>query len=373
MKTPIPFKKLISIILLSLSTIPSALASDEILSPFLGVRSKGMGGVIITTGLYDENFFYNPARATANPHSRLTLLQITPEVSANTISNYATLTGSGDTISNAFNTTGKFNHSRIQLVLPAWYLAPIEGRKLAIALGLIASGQVNLGLTNQLSASGLALMDIGPALTISRKFLEEETLSIGFTTHLSYRASGSPELNLIKLLNKDTQLNQFGGDGVKVDFDLGATYKLLSFGGWDLNTGLAVQNVLNAQYKRNSSLNLLKDARGTVIESRRTLGVGVNLSRSDLFIFSDTSFAFEVTDINNNSSGSFYRLLHIGAETSLKIFKFRAGINQGYLCAGAGIDLRFLTIDAATYGEELALNVGKREDRRYALTLGLHI
>ena len=53
--------------LLGLALSPSAHALDQIIRPYQSVRSAGMGGVRITTGLYDENFFNNPARVTANP------------------------------------------------------------------------------------------------------------------------------------------------------------------------------------------------------------------------------------------------------------------------------------------------------------------
>jgi hypothetical protein len=66
-------------------------------------------------------------------------------------------------------------------------------------------------------------------------------------------------------------------------------------------------------------------------------------------------------------------MVHIGAETHLKILALRAGINQGYFTAGFGLDLRFFTLDAATYAEELSLNPGGLSDRRYALQFGFQI
>ena len=351
----------------------SGYAQDEITRPYLSVRSVGMGGVRMTTGLFDENFFYNPARVTANPRSRLTLLQVTPEISQTTLNNIQSITGNGDQVSNVFNTTGKYTHTRFQIVLPAWYLAAIDGRKLGIAVGLIASSQINFGVNNQYSAQGLGIVDVGPALTIGRKFLENEALSVGFTTHLSYRISGAPNLTFIDLLNKSIQPSRYAGDGMKLDFDIGATYKILSLGDWSLNTGVAIQNLLNAKYLTQSTFSLIKDSTGAVIKNPRTFGVGLNLSHPNPWIFDHTSVAVEVTDINHNQGGSLYRLLHIGGETTFKILSLRAGINQGYLTAGVGLNLRFLTLDAATYGEEMTLNAGIKEERRYALTLGLHI
>jgi hypothetical protein len=90
-------------------------------------------------------------------------------------------------------------------------------------------------------------------------------------------------------------------------------------------------------------------------------------------IMKDTTLALELTDFGNNTNGSIYRTVHLGGETHLGIFALRAGLNQGYACAGLGINLKFVRIDASTYGEELSLNSGGYEDRRYALQFAIQI
>jgi len=80
-----------------------------------------------------------------------------------------------------------------------------------------------------------------------------------------------------------------------------------------------------------------------------------------------------VIDFGNNPNGSLYRTLHLGGETHFSILVPRVGINQGYLAAGLGIDLKIFQLDLATYGEEMTLNPGGLEDRRYALRLGFQI
>ena len=77
--------------------------------------------------------------------------------------------------------------------------------------------------------------------------------------------------------------------------------------------------------------------------------------------------------IGNNPNGSIFRLIHFGHELRLGVFKFRLGLNQGYIAGGLGIDFKVLTIDAATYGEEMSLNAGGLEDRRMAIKIALQI
>jgi len=51
--------------------------------------------------------------------------------------------------------------------------------------------------------------------------------------------------------------------------------------------------------------------------------------------------------------------IHAGAELRiLRILALRAGLNQGYLSLGAGIDILFLHADAAVFTEELGVNPG---------------
>jgi hypothetical protein len=65
--------------------------------------------------------------------------------------------------------------------------------------------------------------------------------------------------------------------------------------------------------------------------------------------------------------------VHLGGETHWRSLAGRLGFNQGYLSAGIGLDVHYFTLDFATYGEEIGLNAGTMEDRRFILTLGAHI
>ena len=56
------------------------LRHSTVTSPLIRAsRSDAMGETRITTGLYDENFFNNPARVTANPRFRFTIVDFAAE------------------------------------------------------------------------------------------------------------------------------------------------------------------------------------------------------------------------------------------------------------------------------------------------------
>jgi len=66
------------------------------------------------------------------------------------------------------------------------------------------------------------------------------------------------------------------------------------------------------------------------------------------------------------------QLLTSALDLCLKFLAVRAGLNQGYLSAGATLDLWVLRFDFATYSEEIGAYAGQREDRRYVaqITVG---
>ncbi len=351
----------------------SVYALDGIIRPYQSVRSAAMGGVRMTTGLYDENFFNNPARVTANPASEFTLIQITPiETTSNTIKEISSISNGNDPLKSLTNNAGKNIHDRLQIVLPAFYWAATEERKLAFALGMITSLQIDADIRQSYQTSLDGILDIGPTLTIGRKFLAHDELSIGINTHLTYRVGTSPNFSLVDYVRGSSLgIKSIGGEGSMIDFDLGSTYKLGEWNNFVLSMGGAIQNILGGNY---SNLKFTPLKIGSLPPAQpRSYGLGVSVTRSSWVFFTDTALAFEVTDIHNNPDGSVFKLLHLGGETHWKSFAFRAGLNQGYWTAGLGIDFRFITLDLASYGEEMGLNAGTLEDRRYTLNLGLHI
>jgi hypothetical protein len=343
---------------------------SPIIRPYFSTRSAGMGGVRITTGLYEENFFNNPARVTANPESKLTFTQLSIETNANTVSSLGNF-GSG--VNGLLQAeAGQTLHQRLQLVMPAWYLATPHEERFAMGIGLMAGFQSDLLLGNTFQTSGNLIADIGPALTVGYKLLPDRSLSVGATAHALARFSADPSLSLTQLMQQSFSLSSLSHQGAMANLDLGATFRFLKLGEWELNAGIAGQNILGSNF---TSLPITVGTTRLGLPNPQPLSVGLGLSafRPSFGIFGATTFAVELTDLYNNGDGSLYRLLHLGGETHFKLLTLRAGLNQGYWAAGAALDLFYLVLDLSSYGEELSLNVGQVEDRRYAMTLGLHI
>jgi hypothetical protein len=354
-----------------LSPATAAAAQNQIIRPFAGIRSLGMGGTRITTGLYEDNFFGNPARIAANPKWKLQLFDLSTESTPGTLKNLGSLlSNTDDALSELGQSAGTNNHVRAQLVLPALYLPNLG--KMSVAFGLLSSVQADLLVRRSYQVNPLVISDIGPVLQVARRFLENDALVIGASLRASYRVASESGFSFADLIRGQNLDLSSGGDGGLIDGDLGATYELpWSWKEWKFSTGASLTHLLGGQFS-SFDLGLIS---GTSLPpaQRRSFHWGVSARRDTLWKFADTILALELTDIGNNVGGSVFRTVHLGGETRYGILRLRAGLNQGYLAGGLGVDLRFAAIDFATYGEEMSLNSGGAQDRRIALRVGFRI
>ncbi len=357
----------IAFCLAALFLLRHSFALENIIRPYQGVRSSGMGGVKLTTGFYEENFWGNPARATANPERKIQLFDLSLETTFTTIKNISSIiggSGGSDLLGKLSSVTGKNNHVRTQITFPGIYV-PLE--KMSYALAIQVATQADIDIRKSYSIDPGFVTDVGPSFTVARKFLEGDELSVGLTAHLTYRISSKEGYSFVDFIKgKSLSPTQNGGEGTQLDFDLGGTYQLpWKWKEWDFGTSLAINNLLGGKFSNISihPLNL-----GSLPTAQpRTLGLGVVAHKEEVWKFSNLVLALEFTDIGNNTNGSLWRTIHIGSETHFGVLAPRLGINQGYLCLGFGVQFKAFIMDFATYGEEMSLNAGGLEDRRFAL------
>lgn len=65
--------------------------------------------------------------------------------------------------------------------------------------------------------------------------------------------------------------------------------------------------------------------------------------------------------------------LHLGTEASIGPLDLRAGISQGYLSYGFGLDLWIFQIDAAAYAVELGTYAGQSKNDRYNVSITINL
>ncbi len=361
----------LSTLLLSLSS--SALAISPIIRSFNSVRSEGMGNVRYTTGFYEENFYANPARLTENPSNLFQLPKFTLEVGSGTISSLSSLLGSNNGgFSAVSGTVGKPISAKFQFLFPAFYKREFITSQWSLGVGILTSAQ----LVGQVSQSGTitptTVIGGGPAITIARRLLPEDRLSIGLTTHAEFRATSGNAFSIIDFLRGSVASSLRGGSGMGVDFDLGTSFRPhWGLGGFNYELGFAMNNLLGGKY--NNLGGKISGWAGNPTATPTSFNFGLAARKDDLWKFHSFMMALEFTDIGNNKKGSIFRTIHLGSEAKWKLFALRAGLNQGYLCGGLGFDFKFFAINLSTYGEEMGLNVGSLEDRRYAIDFGFQI
>jgi hypothetical protein len=352
-----------------------ALASDAIVRPFQTPRMMGMGGLKITTGLYDENFTGNPARASANPTWKVQLSDFNVEFNSDSIAQISDIIGGVSDPQLLGETLGDIPGKSVYLKNSNTFLGVyIPTNWLDVAFGMQTMVQLDAAVRRNYSINPGLSVEAGPSLTLSRKFLKDNELAVGLNTHYRYRAISSSSITLQSLLaGGELSLLDQTGDGAALDFDLGATYDLpLILKDIRFQVGISANNLLDASY--NSGLQVLSQGSTTGAgNANRQFGLGIVATQKEVWKFKDALLGIELSDLGNNGEGSWVRMLHIGSEIGWTRFKFRLGLNQGYVTAGLGVDLWALQFDIATYGEELTLDAGGLENRVTALRLGIQI
>jgi len=359
---------------LSLLLGSSALAYAPISQDFRSARTSGMGGVRYTTGEYEENFFANPARSADNEGFQIQLMKLSVETSSGTISSIGNLVKSNSGLSGFSGIVGKPQYARFQLIPFAIHFKNFINDKWSLGAGAFISAQTSPVLSQAGTIDPTTAIAAGPVFNLSRRLLDEDRLVVGANFRTEVRATSKDSgLSIQQFLSGSNLSNAIqGGSGFGFDFDLGTTFKP-HWKNFDFQYELsfAINNVLGGQYKNLGKP--IKSWPGDPTPANRTFNFGLTGSRTDFYGLDKITLALETTDIGNNENGSFYRTLHLGTEIIWKIVSLRAGVNQGYAAAGFGLDLFILKLNFATYGEELGLNPGISQDRRYTLDLGFKI
>jgi hypothetical protein len=154
--------------------------------------------------------------------------------------------------------------------------------------------------------------------------------------------------------------------GVGVGFDIGA---IMEIGG--LSAGLSVRDLLGTTFSYSQStfgtvLNSLQQTQtlpdGT--QPADTYSIPMNVSAAAAYTIDlgslkwllEPTVSLGLTDVIGviQNGRSPWALLHIGAEAKvLSMVTLQAGLNQGYLTAGAGLHLLFLDLNFAVFTREL--------------------
>ncbi len=340
------------------------------------VEALGMGNAFYGISNNKYASFFNPAGLKHVPHYTVDILPITLGFNDNTL----------DDGRKAWDIYNK-NSSNMEdpkvvtelieaflgnyvTVSPLTFFPAYTKKNLSI--GIFTSNEINFLAYNRVMPE-LAFRvksDNGVAFSYAKQFLDDESISVGFTVKGLYRINFTKSYNAVELASFfDSESNTFSafekeikkeGMGFAILGSVGIMYDMPSF-------DFAVLDYLNPRFSL--SFNdfgytdfgkLMED-----IDPTLNLAIGISPEFND-FIKGDLVVEFHDILVSAGSDKSFTKRFHVGLQVGFwdRLF-IRAGLNQGYPTAGLGFDVKFLRINYAFYGEELGAYAGQKRDLRH--------
>ncbi|MCB0272378.1 MAG: hypothetical protein KDD46_05130 [Bdellovibrionales bacterium] len=376
------------IIILSILIPSASFAASTIpaMSPSLNrkVRNLGMGNVGVSIlGTHDSSAFYNPAGLNDLEDAQWRFLTITAEIGSNAFGLIGDAIDFGKDIDDANSDderinvlnqfiqdrSGEFQYTRLNLEL-------INYTRKNFAVGLVFDERLDMSFRNQAypNFDMRTIGDVTAYLAFAQGFLDGG-LQVGMTFKPTVRFALDEADQQITYSDVSTEnadgdpiiLDQFKNiydqRQFRIPVDIGFKSKLAAFFDsdfmetFDPMIGLAWQDV--------GSMNFAPSQGNT-----QTLNFGVSLNPKLGRI--QNSWAVELRGLNLDRP--LISKLHIGAELKLPwILAVRGGLSQGYLTGGLTVDLRFFSIDAAIYSEEIGLHTREDGNLRYAATANFKI
>ena len=372
------------------------------------VRPLGMGGAF-TAVADDHNIFtYNPAGMVQRTGAEVTILEIAPGVSQDTIDAYNFIKDNQDDLThwdkltparqaqltNDISDTVSKLDPRVYLAAdvasfvsgPKFFGFPVHGGFGAFA-GVDGTFNLDPGvIVPNISYSINADMVIPFALAKrwNAPFRMPGKLGVGATAKFIRRGQIKRDrLSILQLDNLDappvTLGKGFGGD-------LGFLYQPTN----RVNVGLMIEDFGGTKIKYQET-----DAKegypavpsyNAVIRPRTNVGVAL-VPQKLLWLlpsYERWTFSADINDIRAKNEHllfqdglrkplgeNLYTHLHLGAEFRYWFLRFRGGANQGYPCFGLGVDIPFIKIDYAYYSRELGVHAGDRQEKNHVVSLAL--
>jgi hypothetical protein len=360
-------KFLILILTFAMATAALAATRDGVNSAYpWGMRSVaalGMGDAFYVKSDNKYAPFYNPAGLANVKTGKVDIIPLMITANMETV-NFV-----GDVIGLDFN-----NDTEVANMLKDYIGEPLNGQfqmypsytRPFFTVGLFTSASVNASASNpvlpelNLDATANAGFVIGGAFAPkSRGFWQR--LQLGAAGKFYYNIREQDTFTFMELSKDDFDVSwDTMNKGYVFDVDLGAIYNFYEHG-LKPRVGFAVNNIAIVETDG-------AEANPT------TLNLSAGISPSFLKEQINTDFIIDIRDVtfayDDNDLG---KRINLGAE-----FRFledrlalRAGIHQGYLTLGAGVDLWLLTVDYAYYKEELGAYSGQNPDTRHAIEVNI--
>ncbi len=330
---------------------------------YRGLRSLGMGGAYTAVGGDIDAIFYNPAGLSQMP-LRIEILNPLAEADEDMIDVGQDLFDAMDLETDIerlneitriiSENQGKALHARVSVFPSVAYKN--------FALGVLGQGKVDARLHNALSGFGTVEVDggvdFGPVFGFSFS-TPVKGLKAGIGAKWIQRVWVKETFTAQQLASDSFDFSDYDTTNSDFSFDAGLLYDLPIFEKLKPKLGIALLDITDLDFKE-----------GGKIPARLNVGVSISpdipfASRFLLAVdYEDATHAFE-------EDGSFWKRVHGGIELGFlkNHLLLRGGINQGYLSAGAELDIWIIKLGYVYYSEEMGAYSGQDRDSRHLVKL----
>jgi hypothetical protein len=373
-------KKIILLLFSALISSSSFAADDKVF--IKGARPMGMGGAFTAISDDENAFFYNPAGISQRDGFLLALpfsinlkmdsqtFEVLDFINKNSgdLKHFDDLFYGGqagrltDEINNKIS--GKAANAYMSFLNPAFISGRInlDGKNyLNFGLGIFDYAEFNISflrgaqspiLSYNVQMTAAAEIPVSYTVSSLKAIGLPGALSLGANFKYILRHRSSDEVSLVDFTEDDYKTPQYLGRGFGAD--LGAVYRLDN----GFNLGFQITDIFATpvKYEKRGGGAYLPDAVYEQIPAEINLGAA--FSPSKIFgVNFDRKLAI-AADLRNISGGKEklfdlpLKKLHFGGEYRLAPFAFRAGYNAGYPSFGLGLELNYIRLSYAFYGEE---------------------
>jgi hypothetical protein len=309
------------------------------------VRPLGMGGAFTAVADSEDAAFYNPAGLNNLAEGRVTVLNPTVEFSKTAI----------DTI-NDYNDVDTDNEVQIADFLKKHIGEPTHFRfqwtpgyaRKNFALYALANANVDARVRDRANpvADVVGVGDAGGQISGAYGF-NNGMVQVGATLRVIHRWSVARSFTARDFLDNTFSFDNEAKTGTGVGGDLGVIVHLPYR--FSPAIGIAVKDVASPKI-------------GEALKNKQDVRFGVSAKQA--FNIGTLRVAADVRRIGQNED--FWKKVYLGAEFAFpKYLSLRTGLYQGYLSAGASLDLWILKVAYATYAAEVGAFPGQVADRRH--------
>lgn len=323
-----------------------------------GTRTLGMGGAFTAVADDQNALYFNPAGLSLIKGFSLGLFNPQVEVSKNSIDLFSDLSDVNKDDSGAVADVmrkyiGENNHVKLATDIYTGFKIGNVG----VMVSAIGQATMNVRIRNPVwpEAHVVGVGDYGMMAGAGMDLPFIQGLKVGASikgiTRNSLDEVYTPDIIADDNFNDIVSDDQKTGNGVSADLGLLYTTNALKVS--SLNLALVAQNIPEMDF-------------GEAVDAKTQFNMGIALSQKLLGLtVTEAADIYDMTD-NAGNDESYEKKVHLGVEVALPaILSVRAGLNQGYYTAGATLNFKIIKFDVATYGEELGVIGGQKEDRRF--------